>query len=76
MFIKLVILSVIFLALAGAGLGISILLKPKGKFPETHISRNPEMRKRGIKCAQHNDIGCNPTEGFPGCASCGVQRIY
>jgi hypothetical protein len=73
MFIKLVILSAIFLAVAGVGLGISILLKPKGKFPETHISRNPEMKKRGISCAQLTDTGCNPTDGFPGCASCGLQ---
>jgi hypothetical protein len=70
MFIKLLILSAIFLSLAAAGFGIRTLLKSHGRFPETHVSRNPEMRKRGITCAQQTDTGCNPTDGFPGCSSC------
>jgi hypothetical protein len=74
MFIKLLILSAIFLAFAAVGLGIRMLLKSNGKFPETHISRNPEMRKRGIVCAQQNDTGCNSSEGFPGC-SCSGNRL-
>ena len=74
MFFKLLILSAIFLALAAIGMGIRMLLKTNGKFPETHISRNPEMRKRGITCAQQNDTACHSTEDFPGCASCGTNR--
>jgi len=75
MFFKLLVISVIFLALAAVGMGIRMLLKTNGKFPETHISRNPEMRKRGISCAQQNDTGCHSTEDFPGCSSCGSNRI-
>lgn len=70
MYLKLLILSVIFLAIAGLAFSVRILLKPHGKFPETHISRNREMRKRGIKCAQQTDLGLNSVEGFPGCSSC------
>ena len=70
MFIKLVILSSIFLSLAVIGFAIRVLIKSHGQFPETHVSRNPEMRKRGIACAQKTDVGCNPTDDFPGCASC------
>jgi hypothetical protein len=73
MFLKLLILSGIFLTLAAVGMGIRMLIKTNGKFPETHISRNPEMKKRGISCAQQTDTGCNSTDGFPGC-SCGVER--
>jgi hypothetical protein len=76
MFIKLLILSVIFLAIAALGFGVRILIKPHGKFPETHISRNKEMRKRGIKCAQQTDIGCNSSEGLPGCSSCEGKLLY
>ncbi len=76
MFLKLLILSVIFLAIAALGFGVRILFKSHGKFPETHISRNKEMRKRGIKCAQQTDLGCNPTEGFPGCSSCEGKLLY
>ncbi len=75
MFLKLLILSAIFLSIAIIGFGIRMLIKSQGKFPETHISRNPEMKKRGIKCAQHNDIGCNPVDDLPGCATCGERRF-
>jgi hypothetical protein len=71
MFLKLLILSSIFLALAAAGLGIRMLLKSQGKFPDTHVSSNPEMRKRGLTCAQQTDTGCHSTDGFPGCSACG-----
>jgi hypothetical protein len=71
MFLKLLILSSIFLALAAAGLGIRMLLKSQGRFPETHVSANPEMKKRGISCAQQTDTGCHSTAGFPGCSACG-----
>ena len=70
MFLKLLISSVIFLMIAVAGLGIRMLLKAHGRFPETHVSRNKEMRKRGITCARQTDTGCLPTDGFPHCASC------
>jgi hypothetical protein len=71
MFIKLVILSILFLSVAAVGFGIKILLKSQGRFPETHISRNAEMKKRGIACAQQTDTGCHSTEGFPGCSCSG-----
>jgi hypothetical protein len=70
MFLKLLILSSIFLAFAAAGFGLRTLLKSHGRFPETHISKNPEMKKRGISCAMQTDTGCHSTEGFPGCAGC------
>jgi len=74
MFFKLLILSAIFLTLAAIGMGIRMLIKTNGKFPETHISRNPEMRKRGISCAQKTDTGCHSIKDFPGCASCSGDR--
>jgi hypothetical protein len=70
MFLKLLILSIILLAIVAGGFGIRILLKSNGHFPETHVSRNKELRKRGITCAQQTDTGCNSTNGFPGCAAC------
>ncbi len=75
MFLKLLILSLAIIAIAAIGLGIRILILSGGKFPDTHISHNKEMRKRGITCAQHNDVGCNPTEDFPGCGSCSTSRL-
>lgn len=71
MFVKLLILSIVFLVIAAIGFGITMLLKPKGKFPELHISNNKEMTKRGISCATRTDIGCNASDGYPGCACSG-----
>lgn len=75
MFLKLLILSAIFLSIAAAGFGIRMLLKSHGRFPETHISRNEEMRKRGITCAQETDVGCNPSNDYTGCSNCGERRL-
>jgi hypothetical protein len=75
MFLKLMILSSLFLAIAALGFGIRILLKKHGQFPETHVSRNEEMRKRGITCAQQTDTGCHSVDGFPGCASCSGNSL-
>lgn len=75
MFLKLLGLSVIFLAMAAIGMGIRILLKSHGRFPETHISRNEEMRKRGILCAQQTDTGCNSSDGYTGCIICSGKEL-
>ncbi len=75
MFLKLLLLSAIFMVIVFAGFGIRMLLKPNGVFPETHVSRNPEMRKKGISCAQQTDTGCHSTEDFPGCSGCSGRTI-
>ena len=74
MFLKLLIISAVLVALALAGMAITILVKPKGRFPETHVGHNKEMRKRGISCAQNTDTGCSPVDGA-GCCGCSVKEI-
>ena len=70
MLLHLLIISAILVGLSLAGLAITILIKPKGQFPETHVGHNREMRKRGITCARSTDTGCSPvdTAGCCGCA--------
>jgi hypothetical protein len=70
MFLKLLIISAILMLTAFAGLAIGILLNSDRRFPETHISRNTEMQKRGISCAQKTDIGCTISDGSYGCPAC------
>ena len=53
--LKVFLLSLSLIAIAFAGLGISILIKKKGQFPNTNIGGNKEMIKRGIYCAQTLD---------------------
>lgn len=70
MFLKLLIICLVLVGAAVAGLSIRILLKPNGRFPETHIGKNREMKKLGLKCAQHTDIGCNGLKNRPECSEC------
>ena len=70
MFIKLLVLSLLLVMIALLGLGIKVLFSKNGRFPETHVGRNKEMAKKGIKCAQSIDVGCHPTDDFHGCSSC------
>lgn len=49
------IITAVLLGIALAGLGITILIKKNGKFPQTHIGKNPEMKCRGIHCANSTD---------------------
>jgi len=48
-----VLLSIILLiGLAVTLLGIKVFFVKGGRFPNTHIHDNPEMRRRGITCAR------------------------
>ena len=52
---KVLILSVILMAVVAFLMSIKILFKKNGKFPNTHIGGNKEMAKRGITCATSQD---------------------
>lgn len=55
MFLTVFLIIVVLLAIALAGLAITILVKKGGKFPEIHIGRNKAMKKLGIHCANTTD---------------------
>jgi hypothetical protein len=71
MFLKLLILTGLLVSITLLGLGIRLLLKRGGGFPETHVGHNPEMKKRGLGCAKLTDTGCTPafSEGCEACSS-------
>ena len=46
------IAALVLVALCVFGLCFNIIFRKDGKFPETEIENNREMRKRGIKCAK------------------------
>lgn len=56
MFLTMLLLSIGILTLAFIGLGVSIFFKKNGKFPETGVGHNPEMRKLGLNCAKSEEI--------------------
>lgn len=53
--LKIVLITIAFISTAILALSIRIVLVKDGKFPETHISRNKEMKKKGIQCVKGMD---------------------
>jgi hypothetical protein len=53
--LKIVLIAIALVSTAIFALSIRIVLVKDGKFPETHISRNPEMKKKGILCVKAMD---------------------
>ena len=53
--LKIVLIAIALVSTAIFALSIRIVLVKDGKFPETHISRNPEMKKKGILCVKTMD---------------------
>jgi hypothetical protein len=54
-YLIIIILSVIIVALAFAGLAVRLLIKKGGRFPNIHVGGNKHLKRRGIYCAQTQD---------------------
>lgn len=52
---RILFLTLLLLALAIVLLGVRVLFVKGGKFPSSHVSANPALKKRGIGCAGHSD---------------------
>jgi len=53
--LKVVLLAIVIMAFIVAGMAVQILFKKGGKFPNTHIGNNKDLKARGITCAQTYD---------------------
>jgi len=47
-FLKIFGITLLFIVVAFVGLATKIILKKNGRFPNTHVGRSKEMKKRGI----------------------------
>jgi hypothetical protein len=79
---KVFLAAVVFVGLAVLLLGVNIFFF-KRPFPDGEISTNPEMKKRGIKCAKQEELellarqqGKKICDGnfSDACASCSLFR--
>lgn len=79
---KVFLAAVVFVGLAVLLLGVNIFFFNR-PFPDGEISTNPEMRKRGIKCAKQEEMemlaarkGGKVCDGnfSDACASCQLNR--
>ncbi|MCD7710276.1 MAG: hypothetical protein LUI04_02850 [Porphyromonadaceae bacterium] len=51
-----ILLSLIIVAISVLLMGVKIFFVRGGRFPETHIGNNPQLKKRGITCALSTDF--------------------
>ena len=80
---KLFLLAIAILALCIFGMCFNIIFRKNGQFPDGEISRNKELRKRGIICAKEEELRIwgkhhgkkNPTCADLGCTSCGGCKV-
>ena len=52
---RVILISVIVLALGVLGLCINIIFTNDGKFPDGEVGHNKQLRKQGIVCAREED---------------------
>ena len=76
---KLLLFTIFLVGLCVIGLCFNIIFRKDGKFPETEIENNMEMRKRGIQCAKMEEKKLwgkknrkNSGECNSDCGSCGL----
>lgn len=50
------IASLILIGLCMIGLCFNIIFRKNGKFPETEVGHNKDMRKMGIHCAKDDEL--------------------
>lgn len=53
---KVFLAALVMVGICIIGLCFNIIFRKNGKFPETEISSNREMRKRGIRCAKEDEL--------------------
>ena len=62
--VKVILLTIIIVAVSILLLGIKIFFVKDGRFPKTNIGDNPDMKKRGITCALSTDYADRNTKGL------------
>lgn len=53
--LKIILITMLIVAICVALLCIKILVKKNGRFPNIHVSGSKAMRQRGIGCVQSQD---------------------
>ena len=68
---SLIIISVAIIAIAVFLMSFNIIFRKNGKFPETEIGHNKEMRKMGLMCAKSEEkILWNKGKKREECSTC------
>ena len=82
---KVFLAALILVALCLVGLCFNIIFRKNGRFPDTEIEHNENMKKLGIKCAKAEEMelwgkkkggkpACNGDAGCTSCAGCSFYK--
>lgn len=55
MILKVLLLSIVILAIGFVGFAVNIIFKKNGKFPDSHVGNNAGLKKHGVYCATTQD---------------------
>jgi len=80
---KLFLISLVIVGLCVFGMCFNIIFRKNGEFPETEVSKNKEMRKRGIRCAKEDEMKLwgrtqkkHPACNDSSCSECNTCGLY
>jgi len=59
MFLNLLLITLVVLSIGMLGMGLKILVKKDGKFPEFRVGHNKDMAKLGLPCVKHEELKCH-----------------
>lgn len=68
--LKVLIISFILLGIAFLGLAFRVFFVREGRFPQTSIGKNKQMRELGITCVKHDELKCHKDAGGVGGCGC------
>jgi hypothetical protein len=68
--LKIMIISSILLGIAFLGLAFRILFVREGRFPQTSIGKNKQMRELGITCVKHDELKCHKKGSYGSGCGC------
>ena len=84
---KVFLAALVLVALCVVGLCFNIIFRKNGRFPDTEIEHNENMKKLGIKCAKAEEMelwgkknkgarkpSCNGDGGCSSCAGCSFYK--
>ena len=65
--LKILVISFVLLGVAFLGMAFRILFVREGKFPQTSVGKNKQMRELGISCVKHDELKCYKNGDSIGC---------
>lgn len=57
-FLKLFLVTLLFVALALAGMAVKVIFQKGGKMKSSSVGKNKKMKELGINCAKTEEIKC------------------